>query len=93
MEIQKTPNSQSNPEKGKGIQIRKEKVKLSLFAVDMILYIKILKLPENYQNSMNLVKLQVTKLINRNLLHFYTLTMKGHKNKFKKQFQLPLHQK
>jgi len=35
-------------EKGKGIQIRKEKVKLSLFAVDMILYIKILKLPENY---------------------------------------------
>ena len=34
-------------EKGKGIQIRKEKVKLSLFAVDMILYIKILKLPEN----------------------------------------------
>ena len=34
-------------EKGKEIQIRKEKVKLSLFAVDMILYIKILKLPEN----------------------------------------------
>ena len=34
----------------KGIQIGKEEVKLSLFAGDMILYIKILKmLPENYK--------------------------------------------
>ena len=33
----------------KGIQIGKEKVKLSLFADDMILYMRILKmLPENY---------------------------------------------
>ena len=33
----------------KGIQIRKEEVKLSLFADDMILYIETLKtLPENY---------------------------------------------
>ena len=33
----------------KGIQIGKEKVKLSLFADDMILYIETLKtLPENY---------------------------------------------
>ena len=33
----------------KEIQIGKEEVKLSLFADDMILYIKILKmLPENY---------------------------------------------
>ena len=33
----------------KGIQIGKEEVKLSLFADDMILYIKTLKtLPENY---------------------------------------------
>jgi len=28
---------------------------------------------------MNLVKLKVTKLIHRNLLHFYTLTMKDMK--------------
>ena len=30
---------------------------------------------------MNLVKLQDTKLIHRNLLHFYTLTTKGQKEK------------
>ena len=36
----------------KGIQIGKEEVKLLLFADDMILYIKILKmLPENYQRD------------------------------------------
>ena len=34
---------------------------------------------------MNLVKLQVTKLIHKNLLHFYTLTTKDHTEKFKKQ--------
>ena len=35
----------------KGIQIGKEEVKLSLFADDMILYIKTLKIPpENYYN-------------------------------------------
>ena len=51
-------------------------------------------LPENYLNSLvNLVKLRVMKLIHRNLLHFYTLTMKDQKKKFKKQFPLPLHQK
>ena len=33
---------------------------------------------------MNLVKLQVIKLIHRNLLFFYTLTMKDQKEKFKK---------
>ena len=34
-------------------------------------------LPENYWNSsMNLVKLPVTKLTHRNLLHFYTLKQK-----------------
>ena len=41
---------------------------------------------------MNLVKFKVTKLIHRNQLHFYTLTMKDQKEKFK-QFRLPLHQK
>ena len=33
------------------------------------------------------------KLINRNLLHFYTLTMKDQKEKFKKLSHLPLQQK
>ena len=42
---------------------------------------------------MNLVKLKVTKLIHRNLLHFYTLTMKDQKEKLKRQFRSPLHQK
>ena len=40
---------------------------------------------ENYQNSsMNLVKLQDTKLIYRNLLHFYTLTTNYQKEKLRK---------
>ena len=42
---------------------------------------------------MNLVKLQDTKLIDRNLLHFYTLTTKDQKEKLRKQSHLPLHQK
>ena len=59
-----------------GIQIGREEVKLSLFADDMILYIKnpkdsTLKLLE-YLNS---AKFQDTKLICRNLLHSYTLMM------------------
>ena len=40
-----------------------------------------------------LVKLQYTKLIYRTLLHFYTLTMKDQREKFKKQSHLPLHWK
>ena len=37
-------------------------------------------LPENYKSSsMSLAKLQVTKLIHINLLHFYTLAMKDKK--------------
>ena len=42
---------------------------------------------------MNLVKLKDTKLIHRNLLHFYTLTTKDQKEKLRKQSHLPLHQK
>ena len=68
----------------KGIQIGKE-VKLLLFVDDMMLYIKkILNMvPEEY-SSMNLVKLQDTKLIHRNLLCFYILIMKNQKEKLKK---------
>ena len=62
----------------KGIQIRKE-VKPSLFADDMILYI------ENPKDSIrkllelivNLAKLQDTKSIHRNHLHFYILSMRN----------------
>ena len=68
-------------EKGiKGIQTGKE-VKLSLFADDMILYIenpkdatrKLLELINEYS------KVGDIKLIHRNPLHSYTLTMKNQK--------------
>ena len=63
----------------KGIQIRKEEEKLSLFADDMILYI------ENPKDSIrkllellsDLAKLQDIKSIHSNHLHFYILTMKN----------------
>ena len=50
---------------------------------------KILKMPpKNDQNlSMNSLKLQDMKLIYRNLLYFYTLTVNYQKNKLKKQSQ------
>ena len=76
----------------KGIQIGKEEVKLSLFADDMILYI------ENPKDStrklqeliMSIVKLQYIKLIHRNPLYSYTLTMRNQKEKLRKQFHSPL---
>ena len=82
-------------QRNKGIQIGKEEVKLSLFADYMILYIKNPKdaTRKLLDSSMNLVKLQDTKLIHRNLLHFYTLTTKDQKEEFKKQSHLPSHQK
>ena len=65
----------------KGIQIRSEEVKLSLFADDMILYI------ENPKDSIRkllaliseFVKFQDTKSIHRNHLHFPILTIKNQK--------------
>ena len=61
----------------KGIQIGKEEVKLSLFADDMILYIKIPK--ESTPKLLDLIsefsKVEDTKYIHRNLLHSYTLMM------------------
>ena len=79
----------------KGIQIRKEEVKLLLFADDMILYIenpkgatrKLLELINEFG------RLQDTKLMHRNLLYFYTLTTKDQKEKLRKQSHLPLQQK
>ena len=41
-------------------------------------------LSENYYSSMNSVKLQDIKVIHRNLMHFYIVTMKDQKEKLKK---------
>ena len=69
----------------KGIQVRKEEVKLSLFADDMLLN------TENPKDSIrkllelisNLAKFQDTKSIHRNHLRFYILTMKNQKEKLR----------
>ena len=61
----------------------------------MILYIenpkdairKLLELNSEFSNIAGY------KLIHRNVLHFYTLTTKDQKEKFRKQSHLPLHQK
>ena len=72
----------------KGIQIRKEEVKLSLFA-------DIENPKDATRKLLELINelMQDTKLIHRNLLHFYTLTMKDQKEKLRKQPHLPLHQR
>ena len=80
----------------KGIQIGKEEVKLSLFANDMILYIESSK--DATRTLLELInefgiKLQDTKLMHRNLLHFYTLMTKNLKVKLRKHSHLPLQQK
>ena len=68
----------------KGLQIRTEEINLSLFTEDIILYIEnpkdsIRKLLELI--SSNLTKLQDTKSIHRNHLHFCILTVKNQKEK------------
>ena len=72
----------------KGIPIRKEEVKLSLFA-------DIENPKDATRKLLELINelMQDTKLIHRNLLHFYTLTMKDQKEKLRKQPHLPLHQR
>ena len=59
----------------KEIQIRKEEVKLSLFADDMIMYIK--NPTDSIRKLVQLIsefrKFQDTKSIHRNHLHFYIL--------------------
>ena len=82
----------------KRIQIGK--VKLSLLADDMIQK-NWKRPPENYWcSSVNLVKLQNTKLMHRekklmrrDLLHSYTLTTEEQKEKLRKQSHLPEQQK
>ena len=79
----------------KEIQTGKEKVKLSLFAADTILYIENLK--DNIRKLLELIselaKLQDTKSIHRNHLHFYILTMKNQQKKLRNQSHSPLQQK
>ena len=72
----------------KGIHIGKEEVKLSLFADDMILYIENPK--DTTRKLLELINLQDIKLIHRNPLHSYTLTMRKQKEKLRKQFHSPL---
>ena len=61
----------------------KEEVKLSLFADDMILYTENPK--DSIRKLLELIsefsKLQDTKSIHRNHLHFYILTMKNQDRK------------
>ena len=80
-------------QKIKEIQIRKE-VKSSLFADDMILQKTLKIVSENYYSqSVNLAKLQDTKSIHRNHLHFSIITMKNQKEKLRNQSHSPLQQK
>ena len=62
----------------KGIQIRKEEVKLSLFADDMITYIENPK--DSIRKLLELIsefsKVAWYKAVHRNHLHFYIITMK-----------------
>ena len=77
-------NPSHRNQKIKGIQTRKEEVKFSLFAIDMTSYSESSK---DYPKTVRInefSKLQDTKLIYRNLLHFYTLLTNYHKEKLRK---------
>ena len=71
-------------EETQGIQIGKEKVKLSLFAGAMILYIEN---PKDIRKLLELIselsKVAGYKINNRNHLHFYILTVKNQKEKLR----------
>ena len=76
----------------KGIQIGKEEKKLSLFTDDMLLYIenpqdttrKLLELINEYS------KVAGYEINTQKSLAFYTLTLRKHKEKLRKQFHSPL---
>ena len=79
----------------KGIQFRKEEVKLSLFANDMILYIEnpkesIRKLLELISEFSNVAEYKINM---QKSLAFYILTMKNQKEKSRNQSHSPLQQK
>jgi len=85
----RSPNHSREEKEIKGIQNGKE-VKLSLFADNITLYIDNTKVEKLLKFIKISEKLQGTKLIHRNLLHSYTLTMKEQKEKLRKQSHLPL---
>ena len=72
----------------KGIQIRKEDVKLSLFADDMILYIEIHK--DSTRKLLELIneysKVAGYKINTQKSLYSYTLTMRKQKEKLRKHY-------
>ena len=72
-----------------------KEVKLSLFGDDKILYIENTKYSTRKLLELisELAKLQDTKSIHRNHLHFYMLTMKNQKEKLRNQSSSPLQQK
>ena len=74
--------------------MEKEEAKFLLFADD-ILYVENPKYATRklLELTMSLVKLWNTKLIQRNLFHFYTLTMKDKKEKLGEQVHLQSYQK
>ena len=73
----------------------KRRVKLSLFADDMILYIEIPK--DNIRKLLELIsefsKVAEYKIMHRSHLHFYIVTMKSQKKKLRNQSHSPLQQK
>ena len=79
----------------KGIQFRKEEIKLSLFADDMILCIENPK--DSIRKFLDLIsefrKFQDIKSIHGNHLDFYILTMKNQKEQLRNQSHSPLQQK
>ena len=75
----------------KGIQIRKEEVKLSLFADDTILYIDNTK--DSIRKLLELISVFSNVSGYKNHLHFYVLTVKNQKEQLRDQSHSPLHQK
>ena len=79
----------------KRIQIGKEEITCSWYADDMILYIENPK--DSIKKLLELIsefsKVQDTKSIHRNHLHFCILTMKSQKEKLRNQSHSPLQQK
>ena len=78
-----------------GNQVRKEEVKLSLFADDMILYIENPK--DSIRKFLGLIsefsKVTGYKINTQKSLAFYILTMKNQKEKLRNQSHSPLQQK
>ena len=71
----------------KGIQIRKEEVKITLLADDVILYIENPK--DSIRKLLQLIsefsKVAETKSIHRNHLHLYIITLRNQKEKLRNQ--------